>query len=890
MKRCFSPSVWATAAVLLLPSLVPAALAAQVPEPMGIAATGLLLRQMDGVKRVLMIGAHPDDEDTGFLTAMSRGLGVETAYLALTRGDGGQNLIGPELWEGLGVIRTGELVAARGIDGGEQFFTRAFDFGYSKTADESLSLWSREELLHDVVWVVRRFRPQVIIAVFSDTPAAGHGHHQASGILARDAFVAAGDPARFPDQLERGVAPWTPAKLYQTIRRQPSQATGGVDTGSIDPLLGRSLHQLSALSRSQHRSQDMGAAQPPGPRRALVRFIASNVGGGADSGIFEHVDTALASLVDGLDESRARSTAVHLEAYRAAVRQAEEQLGVDPGRVIGPLGMAVEALGSAVETAGPHASDELRNVLARKTALATRALLSAAGVVVDVRSEDDLVVPGQSVQVGLQVWNGGPTRVRGVEPAMSLPAGWGSEVVSVNGLGPDGSVAAGALAEWVYRVDIPADADFSRLYYLREARDGASYRWPDEPHLWGLPRDPVSVHGLVSFSLDAGEATTPISTETPWRFVGVDQARGEFYKPVLVVPALSARVAPSGLVWPQDRGGSSVVTVAVSSAAPTGLSGEIRLEAPDDWSVTPGSQAFELGGEGAERTVSFEVEPTGTPAAGEHLLQAVVTSSDGREFTEGVSLIDYEHIERVAMFSDAVARITVVPVRIADGVRIGYVMGTGDDGPDAIRQLGGQVDLLGPDEVRDGDFTSYDAVVLGVRAYETRADLGAANEQLLDYARAGGTVIVQYNQYQFSNGGYAPYPLAIGRPAARVADETAPVRMLDPEAPLFTTPNRITEADFEGWVQERGLYFLSEWDSAFVPLLEMNDEGEPPRRGSLLVAPVGEGLYVYAALSFFRQFPFGVPGAYRLFANLISLNAADWAAYASSRAGTANRD
>lgn len=272
-------------------------------------ATGLLLRQMDGVKRVLMIGAHPDDEDTSLLTTMARGLGAQTAYLSLTRGDGGQNLIGPELWEGLGVIRTGELEAARRLDGGQQFFTRAFDFGYSKTAGEALTLWSGEQLLHDVVWTVRRFRPHVIVAVFSGTPADGHGHHQASGILAREAFAVAGDPERFPEQLERGVEAWTPAKLYQVVRRRPSEATSGIDTGWLDPLLGRSLYQLSMLSRSQHRSQDMGASQPPGPRRATVRFIESRVGGGPESGIFEGIDTTLVSLVEGLPEPAARATA-----------------------------------------------------------------------------------------------------------------------------------------------------------------------------------------------------------------------------------------------------------------------------------------------------------------------------------------------------------------------------------------------------------------------------------------------------------------------------------------------------------------------------------------------------------------------------------------------------
>jgi len=874
------------AAVALLLAAGPQATMAQALDGTGLVPTGLLLRQMDGVKRVLMIGAHPDDEDTPLLAVLARGMGAQTAYLSLTRGDGGQNLIGPELWEGLGVIRTGELEAARALDGGKQFFTRAFDYGFSKTSEEALTLWPREELLSDVVWIIRKFRPQVIVSVWSGTPRDGHGQHQASGIIAQDAFEAAGDPSRFPEQLALGVEAWTPAKLYMSSRRReggtPPEAQVVIQTGANDPLLGRSTHQLSALSRSQHRSQDMGSAQPLGPRTAGAILMASHVEGAAND-LFAGIDTTLVGLTSGIDAAVAAEVRRHLEAYRADVAVAQRTLGLEPTGVVPILASALGHLRMAVASAGPGAI-EFQAALAQKVALATRALMAAAGIVWDVRATDDLVVPGQTVEVQAQLWNGSQFNLS--LPAVVVPSPMGSaREVGVDGLDADGSVGPGSLVTFRYAVTIPEDQDPSRLYFLREDRDGARYRWPNNTEVWGLPRDEPNWGLGVSFTpFQGGEAVSGrMTTSAPWRYVGVDQARGEFVKPVLIVPAVSLQVTPAGLVWPESRTEAQIVTVSVRSQVDDGATGEVTLGAPAGWSVAPASQPFALGAAGAERTLSFEVRPNGAPGAGEHVLQAVARTGDGRSYTEGFSLIDYEHIERAIMYTDAATNVTVVPVAVTQGLRVGYIMGTGDDGPLAIQQMGASVVLLSDSQVRDGDFGAFDVIVLGVRAYEARPDVRAANEQLLDYARAGGTVINQYNQNQFSSGGYAPYALAIGRPTARVADETAVMTILEPNAPVFTTPNQITQADFSGWVQERGLYFASEWADEYVPMLAMNDPGEDPLHGSVLVASVGEGIYVYAALSFFRQWAGQVPGAYRLFANLISLNATDWADFVSRR-------
>jgi LmbE family N-acetylglucosaminyl deacetylase len=874
---------WIAGLLLVGASLgLPVHATSQAMDGTGAVATGLLLRQMDGVKRVLMIAAHPDDEDTSLLTTLAREQGVETAYLALTRGDGGQNLIGPELWEGLGVVRTGELMAARALDGGKQFFTRAFDYGFSKTADEALSLWPREELLEDVVWVVRQFRPHVIVSVFSGTPRDGHGQHQAAGIMAREAFASAGDPSRFPEQLARGVEAWEPAKLYQSSRSfggrggGPDPAALVVPTGDLDPLLGRSAYQLSMESRSQHRSQDMGAAQPAGPRSTGVLLIESRVGGDG-TGIFAGIDTTLVGLTASLPAANAGPTRQNLDAYRSALQLARTGFGLDPSATVDALSEAVNRLEQAILTSGALDSSPLGRALATKLDIATRALLAASGISLDVRSADDLVVPGQTVRVTAQLWNAGSLDLTRTAVDLGLPREWVVPLPTTEGVSGNGTVAPGTLATWTFEVRIPEDADLSRLYFLREGRDGARYRWPDEPDLWGLPRDPEVITATASFV--PGLLAPRVRSSAPWRYVGVDPARGEFERRVLVVPAVSVEASPRGLVWPASSLDARSVSVVVRSEAEGGSRGAVAMTAPVGWSVSPTSQLFALPEAGTERTMTFELRPSSTPEAGEHVFTVEARTDEGRVFGEGYSLIDYDHIERAALFSAAEARATVVPVDVADGLRVGYIMGSGDDGPEAIRQLGVDISLLSGDQVREGAFDGFNTIVLGIRAYEVRDDLRAASEQLLDFVREGGTVVAQYNRA--SLGSLPPFPLTVGRGSPRVTDETAPVRLVDPDAPLFTTPNRIGDGDFEGWVQERGLYFGSQWDDAWVPMLELNDVGEDPQRGSLLVASVGEGIFMYTGLSFFRQWADGVPGAYRLFANLISADPAAWSAYAT---------
>jgi LmbE family N-acetylglucosaminyl deacetylase len=864
-------------------------LAAQVSLDGGLVGNGLQLRGLDGEKRVLMIGAHPDDEDTALLTALARGMGATTGYLSLTRGDGGQNLIGPELGEGLGVIRTGELLAARELDGGTQFFTRAFDYGFSKSADEAFEKWPREALLRDVVWILRTFRPHVIVSVFSGTPADGHGQHQAAGIMAREAFEAAADPQRFPEMAALGVEPWQVEKLYR--RSWGDEGTHTLETGRFDPLLGRSHFQLAMESRSQHRSQDMGVAQPVGGRTTelLLWEVAPGIDP-TDPGFFAGIDTTLIAGIEALDAATRRAVEDGVVRYRNGLSRAAEALSPSgPWESAEPLAEGLSSLREAEAVARRAAPDsELAQVLARRTEAVEHALLRAAGVTLKVVATDDLVVPGGEVEVEVQLWNGGDSRVGNAVPRLTLPDGWTAEEIAIeegaggggffgrgvagSQLGEDGSLAPGALARWRYHVRIPADAQVSGLYFRDEARDGEMYQWPaDDPGVWGLPKDPPFVEGGVDFTLATGGASLPVAARTPVRYVGVDKATGQFEKPLLVVPAVWVAADPGSMVWPAGADEVRQVRVRLTGQDEAGVSGRIRLEAPQGWEVSPASQPFELAGPGSELTATFEVR-TRAAAAGRHRFRAVAESDDGRSFDQSVRLIDYPHIERTAMVDPAELEVSVFSVAAAP-VEVGYLMGSGDDGMRALEQMGVSVREITPEQIASGVPGDLDVLVLGIRVYETRPEVAAINDRILDFARSGGTVVVQYNKYEYPAGDFAPYEVSMGNRAPRVTDEGSPVEILDPASPVIAGPNRISETDFEGWVQERGLYFLDEWDERFQPVLSFTDPGEEPARGSLLVASVGDGLYVYTGISFFRQFPAGVPGAHRLFANLVSLGA-----------------
>lgn len=888
------PRLTSTLIAIAAWSLLPALVHAQGSRLPGAIEAGLILRQLDGVKRVLVVAAHPDDEDTALLTTLARGRGAEAAYFSFTRGEGGQNLIGTELGEGLGIIRSGELLAARTIDGAQQFFGRAFDFGYSKTAEETFAKWPRERVLSDLVWTIRRFRPHVLITMWSGTDGDGHGHHQVSGLLTHEAFDAAGDPTRFPEQVAAGTEPWAPPKLYRRPLFEPGATAIDIETGALDPLLGLTHHQVAMDSRSQHRSQDFGTALPPGPRVTRLSLVSSRVGGSSTEPLFAGIDTTLASLATDLGETARED----VRAYREAIGRAGGALNATrPETALPFLGEASRSLERlrAAALIGPES--ELRRELDRRARLLARAILAVAGVRVELRARDDVLVPGQTVLVEARVWSGAAATLELDPPTIETPPGW-----AVEGIGPDvemepddpGSfarffrqedtvfhpsarahIAPGELALWRYAVTVPVDAPPTSPWFLELPRDGDVYQWPDAPELRALPFRPPALHGRVAAVVSAAGARLDIEVGDPVRYRAVDGATGESWRPLHVAPRISVAAAAPAMIWPAGRSDGRVIAFRISSFARDATDGEIGLDLPPGWRATPEATAFELAGEGAVRTIGFTVEPPAGEAEGEFYVRPWIRIAGAAVPATRATIIDYPHIESHLMADDAAVRIVRFPVRVADR-HIGYVMGSGDDGPEAIRQLGLDVELIEPGDWDAERLDRFDTIVLGIRAYEVREDLIAANAELLAWAERGGTVVVQYNRYEFNEGAYAPYPIAIGRPAPRVTEEDAPVTLVDPQAPVLAEPNRLGPADFEGWVQERGLYFPDEWDERYRAPLEMADTGEPPRRGSLLAAPVGRGLYIHTSLSFFRQLRAGVPGAFRLWANLLSLDGGRW--------------
>ena len=876
---------------LIATVLCPALLAGQSSRVPPATEAGLILRQIDGVKRVLMVAAHPDDEDTALLAALSRGLGVETAYFSLTRGEGGQNLIGPELGEGLGIIRSGELLAARAIDGAGQFFSRAYDFGYSKTAEETFLQWPRDLLLSDLVWVIRSFRPQVIITVFSGTPRDGHGQHQAAGILTREAWDAAGDPTRFPEQLAVGERPWTPLKLYRRTFFDPESATLEVETGALDPLIGRSHHQIAMESRSRHRSQDFGSAQAPGPRSSHLSLLDTRVPSADNDPILAGLDTTLVALVDG----RGTGAAEAVRSYRAELERAGRSLSAPrPAASLDALARAAAHLDALAALLPEQGAEEAVREIERRRSLLHRATLAVAGVRIETRSRDDIVVPGQTFLVEIRVWSAGDEELTVDPPRILVPTGWG-----VAQLEPDVEVAPeeggafgrffqseetiaapgvvqrlppGTISVWRFDVSVPADAPPTQPYFLNQPRDGSLYRWGDDPRTRGLPFQGPVIRATVA--LDIGGAVG-VETEEPVRYRGVDKASGEFWRPVYVAPRVAVAPTPSTLVWPVVDGGPRDVAFRIRNYDSGAVNGALDLEVPDGWEARPKTRSFALDGEGAEATIAFTVSPPGTATEGEFSLRPIVRTEAGIERGHAVTVIDYPHIEPHLVISDAAVRTIRFPVGVAERL-IGYVMGSGDEGPESIRQLGLDVEMIEPDDWQADRLDRYDTIVLGVRAYEVRKDLITANPMLLDWVGRGGTVVVQYNKYEFNDGEYAPFPIEIGSPQARVTDEASEVRLLDPGAALFVAPNPIGSADFEGWVQERGLYFPTRWSAEYRALIGTADPGETELTGSILVAPFREGLYVHTSLSFFRQLPAGVPGAYRLWANLLSIDSRRW--------------
>jgi LmbE family N-acetylglucosaminyl deacetylase len=833
----------------------------------GIEVVERALAKLSTHRRVLMIGAHPDDEDTSMLTLVARGMGGEAAYLALSRGDGGQNLIGTELGVGLGVIRTQELLAARRIDGARQFFTRAFDFGYTRSLEETFERWPREELLTDVARVVWRFRPQVIVSVFPNDGRGGHGQHQAAGWAAHAIFDAAGESGRFDSLIGEGWLPWQPSSLFRRTFFDPENATFEVSLGATDGLSGRSMLQIAMQSRSQHRSQDMGTLQPLGTRRAgLVR--TGGIEAGEKDELFAGIDTrlsAIAAVLPAGDLRRAVETRLaQVESIARETRRELSPVGLPEAapalaQIVGELSLAAEAAARAEDVAAGRIASEM---ILEKRAVAEAGLAAASGVALEATLSRESVAPGESATLAMSVWNSGPVDIE-IESVEILAAdGWSTGVLES---GP-GVLAPGELGEWTREARVAGDAQPSMGYYLRSPRQGDLYDWQGTSEAWwGLPYQPPEL--AARFELSIGGQSVRLEREVAYRYR--DQAQGEVRRPIRIAPRVEVRIEPSLMLWdPADRE-SREVRLTAQSQLQEAVSGTVRPRLPAGWNAPP--VEFEIAEPGGETTVAVKITPPDVLERGDYTLGFAVELAGGALEAGAVPLLEYPHIRPTPLPVRADLRVSAFPLQLPDVGPVGYVRGASDRVPESLKQVGLEVELLDADQLARGDLSRFRVIVIGSRAFEIDPALVAANSRLLEFARAGGVVIVQYQQYQYVRGGFAPYPLEINRPHDRITDEQAPVRQIEAAHPVFHSPNALGEQDWQGWVQERGLYFAGTWDKAWKPLLAMKDPEREEQSGGLLVAPVGEGLYVYTGLAFFRQLPAGVAGGYRLLANLLAL-------------------
>jgi LmbE family N-acetylglucosaminyl deacetylase len=802
------------------------------PEQMNGGEIQLALEKLNVLGRVLYIAAHPDDENTNLMALWANGSLYETAYLSITRGDGGQNLIGPELRERLGVIRTEELLAARRVDHGKQFFSRAIDFGFSKTAEETMRIWNHNKILSDVVWVVRKFRPDVIVTRFSPEDQLTHGHHTASSILAREALAASGDPNRFPEQLAF-VKPWRPTRLvwntspfFFSNRNLPFDPTGltVLEAGGYDSLLGKAYTEIAAASLSMHKSQGVGSPPRRGARKEYFKLLEGQ--------------PMTSSLFEGIDASWSR--VANSESVVTQIRQIISQFHpADPAASVPELLQLRQAMSAIKDDSWvPEKKAELDGIIA-----------ACLGLHVEASTTNEAVTPGQTATIKLEAINRCNIPVTLQEIRFPLSG----DSMKINAPLPSNELVTRDLS-----CKIPENAPYSQPYWLRKLGTLGAFAVDDQT-LVGLPENPPDLP--VEIFLQVNGQKLRYIVDTKYRMV--DPVAGELRRPLVIEPPVFAKVANSVLVFATNQPKSVAVRITAASGP---AKGELKLAVPKGWGVYPASLPIDLKGADAETIATFTVQPPDQNSEG--TLRAVA-SIDGRDYSFERVRISYPHIGVHTLMPPAEARLVRADIR-EKGDRIGYIPGAGDDVPESLQQIGYSVKILSESDITAKNLAQFSAVVLGVRAYNTQERIANWLPGLFAYVKAGGVAVAQYNTLaELKTEQLGPYPLEISRD--RVTDENAEVRILAPDHPLMTTPNKITSKDFEGWVQERGLYFPKKWDPAWTQILSCNDPKEKPLDGGLLVAKLGKGFFVYTSYSWFRQLPAGVPGAYRLFANMLSL-------------------
>jgi LmbE family N-acetylglucosaminyl deacetylase len=857
-------------------------------------ATGMAqaLGRLPLTSRILFIAAHPDDETAGVLTYFSRGLHADTALLTLTRGEGGQNLISSDLFDALGLLRTGELLAADEYYGVKQYFTRAFDFGFSKSSEETLQKWNRILVLSDMVRAIRGFRPDVIVSVWQGNSKDGHGHHQASGILAREAYRLAGDAGQFPELAKQGVLPWQARKFYIGNLQPNDPASLTINAGQYAALFGASFQQIGAQGYSLHRSQGYGNSYAA-PGTHPVRYRLIDPADQPDAAFFDRLDVTLGGLIQRLGVSWnlqppwIKEQAAVLE---TCIQQARDRFSPsDFSGMIEPLVRGLVVLRQIREKIadggkGSQTQDALRFLLAAKEQDFRKALDLATGLSFEALADDALVTPGQTFSVTVALTNRSSITIRPRQIHLQ-PAG-GSQEWKIERIGelPE-TLKASERVEIRFKVSLPSEVPPTQPHWKRNSKSDTMYSI-SEQNLINRPLPHAALMAKLDYSVRAGTSTTTgpesgdatknldLHRDQAVEFLDMDARRGTHRIPILIAPELSINLTPAAQVVPlKSSSQPRWIRVEVTNNSASSAEGNLVLKPPSGWTVEPAQQPFSISRENEAAVLRFAVKSVGSAPPGKTSFEAVARLK-GKNFNLVYQIISVMDLWRNLLYRRAETEVTTLDVQTPSQLFVGYIMGAGDKVPETLSQLGAQVKLLEADDLVSGDLSLFSCLVAGVRAYDVRRDLIANNSRVLDYVKNGGVYIVQYNTpAAWNKAQYAPYAAKIQNASHRVTDETAPVKILEPNHRLFNFPNRITSKDFDGWVQERGLYFIQERDPHFKALLSSHDPGDPPLDGGLLVAPYGKGLYVLTSYSWFRQLPEGVPGAIRIFANLISLGA-----------------
>ncbi|MGB1283843.1 MAG: PIG-L family deacetylase [Polaribacter sp.] len=791
------------------------------------------LQKLNFLGTALYIAAHPDDENTRLIAYLSNHVKARTGYLSLTRGDGGQNLIGSEIRELLGVIRTQELLAARSVDGGEQFFTRANDFGYSKHPEETLKIWDKQKVLSDVVWAIRTFKPDVIINRFNHrTPGTTHGHHTSSAIVSVEAFDLAGDKKQFSDQLKL-TETWTPKRLFFNTSswfyrdkekfKKASQEFTSFDVGVYYPLKGLSNNELASMASSQHLCQGFGRLTTRGSQTEYVEFLKGDQPKDKND-IFSGINTTWNRIKGGGE-------------IGDILYEIEENFDfVHPSKHISKLLEAYQKI--------KRLEDSHWRKIKEKQLL--EIIEACAGLYLEASAISSSGTPNSTIDVNFEVLNRSDIHIE----LTSI-----TSTIDKKTIVKDIDVSENKKVNFKETINLKTN-EFSDPYWLREKASLGMYR-VDNQELIGNPETPRATK--IDFNILIDEVPITITKNIIRRYAERD--KGEIYEPFEVLPKVTTRLKNKVIIFSDDT--PQKVQVEVRAGANT-IKGDVRLFAPKNWTVSPKTILFEIDKKSDKQVVEFLVTPPKNQSEGK--LEAIITSNK-KMYDKELIEINYNHIPKQSVLVTSEAKIVRLNIQKV-GKTIGYIKGAGDAIPESLRQIGYTVLTINPSEITEENLHKFDAIVLGIRAYNVVKELKFKQKYLLEYVKKGGTLIVQYNTNRRVDVA-APYPLNLSRD--RVTDEFAEVRILDKNHPLLNFPNKITHQDFEGWVQERGLYFPNSWDAAYTPILSMNDKGETPKNGSLLIAKYGKGNYIYTGLSFFRELPAGVSGAYKLFANMLSV-------------------